>query len=200
MDLLMFLSEWKEAHMGTIVIVLILSLVGLVVVVSTFALVRGFRAYLRTRGKRLVTCPENHCTAAVELDAQGAALKAFRGGTYLCLRDCSRWPEKHDCAQDCLAEVEASGQACLVRSIVAGWYQGKTCVYCHKPVDDVADWTGHMPGLLDPDYKTVSWGDVPPEKLPEVFRTHKPVCWSCHIAETFRREHPELVTDRPARW
>jgi hypothetical protein len=47
---------------------------------------------------------------------------------------------------------------------------------------------------------TVSWDDVPPEKLADVFQTYQPVCWSCHIAETFRRDHPELVTDRPARW
>jgi hypothetical protein len=24
-----------------------------------------------------------------------------------------------------------------------------------------------------------------------------PVCWSCHIAESFRRTHPELIVDRP---
>jgi hypothetical protein len=200
MDVLGLPHKGKEAHMGMFVNVLILSLVGLAVGVSAFALVKGLRVYLRMRGKRLVTCPENHCTAAVELDAKGAGLRAFRGGTYLCLRDCSRWPEKHDCAQDCLTEVNALGQGCLVRNIVAGWYQGRTCVYCRKPVDNVADWTGHMPGLVDQDYKTVSWGDVPPEKLPDVFTTHKPVCWSCHMTETFRREHPELVTDRPARW
>ena len=35
------------------------------------------------------------------------------------------------------------------------------------------------------------------EQLPEIFATHQPVCWNCHIAESFRRLHPELVTDRP---
>jgi hypothetical protein len=33
--------------------------------------------------------------------------------------------------------------------------------------------------------------------LQETFATHQPVCWDCHIAQTFRREHAELVTDRP---
>jgi hypothetical protein len=33
--------------------------------------------------------------------------------------------------------------------------------------------------------------------LPEVFLTYAPVCWDCHIAETLRREHPELIVDRP---
>ena len=27
----------------------------------------------------------------------------------------------------------------------------------------------------------------------------EPVCWNCHIAESFRREHPDLVTDRDNR-
>jgi hypothetical protein len=189
-----------EARMGTFVFVLILSLSGLALFMITIVAVRGMRSYLQARGKRLVTCPETHCTVAVELDAKGAGLKALRGGTHLCLQDCSRWPEKKDCPQDCLPQIEIQGQACLVRNVVKDWYQGKVCVYCHKPVDNVAEWTGHIPALLTPDSKSVSWGDVPPEKLPEIFTTHQPVCWSCHIAETFRREHPELVTDRPARW
>jgi hypothetical protein len=38
---------------------------------------------------------------------------------------------------------------------------------------------------------------VAAENLPEIFATHLPMCWSCHIAQTFRREHPEMVIDRP---
>ncbi len=186
--------------MGILVEVFILSLAGLALGMVLYVSVRSLRAYFRARGKRLVTCPETHCAAAVELDARGAGLKAVRGGTYLCLKDCSRWPERQHCDQECLTQVENLGQGCLVRNVVAGWYKGKVCVYCRKPVDNVADWTGHMPALLTPDSKTVGWDEVPPEKLPEIFATCQPVCWSCHIAETFRREHPELVTDRPARW
>ena len=199
-DLLMNYIKWWEAHMGTLIVVLILSLTGLALGMTSIMSVRGVRAYLQARGKRVVTCPETHCAAAVELDAKGAGLKAFRGGNYLCLQDCSRWPDRKDCAQDCLSEIQALGKGCLVRNIVAGWYRGKVCVYCQKPVDNVAEWTGQMPALLGQDSKTVSWGDIPAETLPEIFTSHKPVCWSCHIAETFRREHPELVTDRQARW
>jgi len=199
-DLLLKDCKWMEAHMGTLITTVILSLSGLALAVTAFSSFRGVRAYLRTRGKRLVTCPQNHCTAAVEMDALGAGLKAFRGGTYRCLQDCSRWPEKSECAQDCLTQIDVLGAGCLVRNVVAGWYKGKACVYCHKPVDNVAEWTGHMPALLTPASTTVSWADVPPDKLPEIFTTYQPVCWSCHIAETFRRDHPELVTDRPPRW
>jgi hypothetical protein len=186
--------------MTILVDVFILSLSGLALAMLFYVMARSLRTYLRARGKRLVTCPENHCVAAVELDAKGAALKTLRGGTCHTLHDCSRWPELKDCAQDCLPQVEALGQGCLVRNIVEGWYKGKTCVYCRKPLDHVTEWTGHIPALLTPEGKTVSWADVPPQNLPEIFTTHQPVCWSCHIAETFRREHPELVTDRPARW
>ena len=186
--------------MNTLIIVFILSLSLLALGLVTYLAVRGFRAYFKARGKRLITCPENQCAAAVELDAKGAGWKALRGESYMRLHDCSRWPEKAGCAQDCLQQIETLGQGCLVGSIVASWYHGKTCFYCHKPVDKVEEWTGHIPALLGPDMKTVTWGDVPPEKLPKVFENYKPVCWSCHIAETFRREHPDLVTDRPARW
>lgn len=167
---------------------------------AIFISLRGARVFLRARGKRLVTCPESHCVAAVELDAKGAALRTFRGGDYLCLQDCSRWPERENCGQECLTEIDKLGKGCLVRNIVGDWYKGKTCAYCHKPVDDPNEWAGHVPALFTPEGRTVSWEDVPSEKLPEVLATHQPVCWSCHIAESFRRQHPELVIDRPARW
>lgn len=186
--------------MSTITDIVILSLTALVLGALILGSARTVRAFLQARGKRLIICPESHCAAAVELDAVGAGIKAFQGGNYLCLKDCSRWPELKGCAQDCLTEVEALGSRCLVRNVVAGWYHDKGCVFCHKPLGDVADWTGHLPALLTPDSTTMTWDEVAPEKLPEVFATHQAVCWSCHIAETFRREHSDLVTDRPARW
>jgi hypothetical protein len=53
--------------------------------------------------------------------------------------------------------------------------------------------------LLSPDKKTLQWSEIRTEKLPEVFETHLPVCWSYHIAETFRREYPERIVDRPSK-
>src|SRR6266576_3849706 len=44
----------------------------------------------------------------------------------------------------------------------------------------------------------LEWNEIPLEHLQQTLSTHWPVCWNCHIAETFRRRHPELVTDRPA--
>ena len=57
-------------------------------------------------------------------------------------------------------------------------------------------WADHQPGLLDPERKTVDWRDVPAERIPEVMETHQPVCWNCHVMNTFTRSHPELIVDR----
>ena len=45
----------------------------------------------------------------------------------------------------------------------------------------------------------VAWDAFRAEQVVDVLATHKPVCWDCRVAESFRREHPELVTDRPPR-
>jgi hypothetical protein len=170
--------------------VLVLLLLGALVLIPII------RVY---RGTRLVACPETKRPAAVELDALRAAfpllgdeLGRFR------LSSCSRWPEKAGCGQECLSEVVRDPGACLVRTIVAGWYHGQSCVFCGKPIPEVT-WTEHRPALLAPDGVTVSWTDVKPETLPDLFSTHKPVCWDCHVVQSLIRERPESVTVRPKR-
>ncbi|HKW63732.1 MAG TPA: hypothetical protein VJN89_14370 [Candidatus Acidoferrum sp.] len=76
-------------------------------------------------------------------------------------------------------------------------HQGQSCAYCHKPFGEIR-WHDHPPALVNQQRRTVQWNEIPAEKLQDAFDTHLPVCWSCHIAETFRRKHPELVVDRPS--
>jgi hypothetical protein len=57
----------------------------------------------------------------------------------------------------------------------------------------------HYAALRLEDGTTVAWPDIEPERLRHTLAAHAPVCWDCHIAETFRRLYPALVTDRPAR-
>ena len=156
----------------------------------------GVRAYFTFRGKRLVTCPETKKPEAIDVAAGEAALGAFFNEPTVRLNQCSRWPERRDCGQDCLQQVEADPENCLVWNIVAKWYEGKSCVFCHKPIGPLHH-IDHAPALLGPDFRTTEWKNVSPEQLPEIFATHQPVCWNCHITESFRRLHPELVTDRP---
>ncbi len=182
--------------MSTVVYVVVIALaVGL----ACYFLARFGRSYFKLRGKRLVTCPETHQPAAVSLEAGQGALKAVIGVRHLWLSECSRWPERQGCGQECLKQIELAPEACLVRLIVTNWYAGKPCAVCLRTIDEV-EWLGHNPALMDPEGKAIGWEAVAPEKLPEVFSTYRPVCWDCNVAETLRREHPELVTERPWTW
>ncbi len=174
-----------------IAIVVVVLAVGLFV----FRAIPGIRAYFGFRGQRLITCPETHKTEAVEVAAGEAAIGAFLTEPTLRLSDCSRWPERQDCGQQCLQQIEVDPENCLVWNIVSKWYEGKSCVFCHKQIGPLHH-IDHVPALLAPDHKTIEWKRIRPQQLPEVFETHRPVCWNCHVTETFRRLHPELVTNR----
>jgi hypothetical protein len=176
---------------------LALYLVAAVLIVAIFLVVWSRAlAYSKFRGVRLVTCPETAKPAAVDVDATHAALTGLIGKLNLQLKNCSRWPERQGCEQECLVQIEAAPEDCLVRNIFARWYQGKSCVYCRKPLEQM-DWAQHKPALMSPEQVTFEWNDIRAEALPEVLTTYLPVCWNCHIAETFRRRYPHLVVERP---
>ena len=179
----------------TVTVLIALVVVALAVGLFVFRAIPGVRAYFGYRGKRLITCPETHTTEAVDVAAGEAAVGAFLSEPTLRLRECSRWPERQDCGQECLQQIEIDPEKCLVWNIVSKWYEGKSCVFCHKPIGPLHH-VDHAPALLAPDHTTLEWKQVRPEQLPEIFRTHRPVCWNCHVAESFRRLHPELVVNR----
>jgi hypothetical protein len=178
---------------GTILVVI--AVLALAVGLFVFRSIPALRAYFGYRGKRLITCPETHKTEAVDIAAGEAAVGAFLTDPTLRLKECSRWPERQDCGQECLQQIEVDPENCLVWNIVSQWYEGKSCVLCHKTFGPLRH-LDHAPGLIGAGHKTVEWRELRPEQLPEVFSTHRPVCWNCHVAETFRRLHPELVVDR----
>lgn len=156
--------------------------------------VRSMRIWRQFRGERVVTCPETGHPAAVRIDVAHAALTEI--GTCepdMRLAACSRWPTPGPCDEACL--FEAQDPETRVAAIVAHWYAGKTCVYCRQPLgeDHIA---GHHAAFLGPDGTTREWSDVAPERLPDALRTAWPVCWNCHVTETFRQRYPQLVTDR----
>lgn len=160
-----------------------------------FGLVRVFQTYLRYRGQRVVTCPETHQPAAVHVDTLKAARVAMTGKQWIRLDECSRWPEKRNCGQECLSQINADPENCLVWNMVAAWYRGKSCAYCQKPFVDL-HWHDRHPAVLSPDRVVKQWNEIAAEKLPEVFQTYLPVCWNCYIAEAFRRQNAERVLDR----
>ena len=100
----------------------------LVLVIGTivFGAAVAFRTYVRYRGQRLVTCPETHQPAAVHVNAGKALSTTLIGKQSVRLDQCSRWPEKRNCGQECLSQVNADPEHCLVWNIVAAWYKGKS--------------------------------------------------------------------------
>jgi hypothetical protein len=152
----------------------------------------------RYRGPMLITCPETGGREAVAVDWRHAAASGLIAAPELRLQECTRWPERQDCAQLCLRQIETAPDACRVRSILTSWYGGKTCAICRRPFGEI-HWHDHKPALVDGGQRTLEWSEVAPRGLEGVLATHRPVCWNCHIASTFRRTHPDLVVDRD-RW
>src|SRR5579864_7885281 len=111
-----------------------------------FRAIPGVRAFFQFKGKRLITCPESHTPEAVEVAAGEAAVGAFLSEPTLRLVECSRWPERQDCGQDCLQQIEIDPANCLVWTIVARWYEGKSCVFCHKQIGPLHH-LDHAPAL-----------------------------------------------------
>lgn len=179
--------------------ILLLILLSVLVAALLFVAAPVFTvAFLKLRGRRVITCPDNKELAAVEVNAARAAAGVLLGQKTLRLSECSRWPEKQACGQECLAEIESSPAECLVRTKVTRWYKGKACVFCGKLFGEIP-WTAHRPALLDPQGELVEWKGLRVETLPEILATHRPVCWDCLVVEAVRRKHPELITYRPGK-
>lgn len=69
--------------------------------------IHGIRVYFRFRGTRLVTCPETHQAAVVEVAARSMGMQSILGEPCLRVSECSRWPMRGSCGQDCLRQIEA---------------------------------------------------------------------------------------------
>src|SRR5215510_15472332 len=179
----------------TLEIYLIAVIVALVVIYLIVPRVAA--AYLKYRGKRVITCPETRRPAGIEVDAAHAAFTAAVSYPDLRLKSCSRWPEREDCGEECLLQVELSPQDCLVRKIVTDWYEGKQCVSCGLTFGKLR-LLDYKPGLLSPEGRPVGLNEVAAEELPELLATHFPVCWDCHTTEIFCHQYPEMITDRSA--
>ena len=147
-------------------------------------LIPALRLSRNLAGNRIVWCPETGAVAAVRFETAHAAVTAFvHHDPDLHLAHCSRWPTRGPCDQPCVPQAQAPDSA--TARIVAGWANGQRCVLCQKPVVD-APRLGHHIALLSPDGVTNEWPTVPPEGLIEALGSRPPVCWDCHVTETFR--------------
>lgn len=172
-------------------------ILGIVAMLTFAAFAAGILVWRFTsyRGQRVVYCPETKQPAGVELDAWLAARSGLDEQTILRLKSCSRWPERQDCPQECLSQIEASPEGTLMRNIVTFRYRSKFCAYCTRPIGEIA-WHDPMPALRTHEGTLRDWKGIAAADVPSILATHDPVCWNCNLTESFRRDHPDLVTDR----
>jgi hypothetical protein len=107
------------------------------------------------------------------------------------------WPGNRRRFQGASQTPSAHGPV-LTFETLKQWYAGKDCAVCHRQMP-LLQHTGQKPGLVDarsPSREILTWEEVPDELIATVLQTHLPVCASCLLAESFRREFPELVIDR----
>lgn len=161
-------------------------------VVALAALSFGVVAW-RYRGKRIVVCPETQKAVGAEIGAIRAAASRLIGDDRVVITSCSRWPEKADCDQACAPAIAASPQETLVTDVVTRWYATHVCALCGKLTEDLG---GAIVPALRFGETTRPWNEVPAEELPAVLGRAVAICASCDLAESFRRVHPKLVTDR----
>ena len=175
------------------------SLIAMIILAAALWLgIRVVRSSSRFRGSRIVTCPETNKPTIVEVDALHASLTSAVGLPDIRLKDCSRWPIKEQCGQECLMDLDVAPEGCLVSGVLMRWYRDKNCVYCRKAFLEL-HWVDHRPALLSADGKLLAWNEVQLDQLRNVLESYAPVCWDCYIAHKFRLDHPDLVVFRPWR-
>lgn len=174
----------------------VLLLLGIVLVVYAGI---ALNAWWKMRGTRVIICPETRKPAAVEVDGAHAALSAMWENADVRLQECSRWPERRQCDQGCVAQIAIAPHDTLATSLLQRFFEGKRCAICKRAIAPVH--AGEpRPGLFNvATHEVLSWGEIPAQNLPDALATHLPVCSNCQVAESFRRQFPDLVTDRTGR-
>jgi len=160
-----------------------LFLIGAVVLVA-LPIGVSLQSYFRNRGRRTVICPDNREPVTVELDNKFAFSTALRGEEHDRLQSCSRWPEKGDCGQECLAQVNPSPEN--LERLLQKWYQGKSCAICERPLTP-ADWRRSRLALLNENQKLFELRHMHFDELPSALDHMAPLCWNCHQEERVRQ-------------
>jgi hypothetical protein len=165
---------------------LILFFIGAILLVA-LPIGVSLQSYFRNRGRRTVVCPDNHEPVTVEIDNKFAFATALRGQEHERLHSCSRWPEKGECGQECLAQVNPSPEN--LERLLQKWYQGKTCSICERALTP-ADWRRSRLALLNEKQKLFELRHMHLDQVPSVLDKMAPLCWNCHQEERARQAEP----------
>lgn len=79
--------------------------VAIIIFVAAFFLLRMFVKFVHFRCPRQVLCPETGSIAIVRINALRAAVGSAVADPDLCVSDCSLWPERQGCREDCVCMI-----------------------------------------------------------------------------------------------
>jgi hypothetical protein len=148
------------------------------------------QSYYANRGRRSVTCPDSGQPADVEVDRKFALMTASRGQEHSRLQSCSRWPEKGDCGQECLAQVDPSPEN--LDRLLTKWYEGKSCAICMCALSP-SDWRRSRLAVLTQQHKLFELRDTQLDRLQATLAEMRPLCWNCHQEERARQSVPARI-------
>lgn len=138
----------------------------------------------RRSARRVITCPETFKNEVIEIDRAHELYTLLRDKKETRLKSCTRWPERDDCDQDCVAQVDA-GPAVIDR-ILGKWYDGKNCAVCAMPLVRY-DFQRGRAAALDGDGTLVELRDMNWNEFPMSLERFTPICWKCHEAQLAQR-------------
>lgn len=163
-----------------------LFLVG-AVVLTGLPVALSLQEYYKNRGRQRVTCPDTKQPVEVTVDRKFVFRMALRGQEHSRLESCSRWPEKAECGQECLAQVDPSPEN--IERLLSQWYEGKNCAVCTRALTP-GDWRASRLGVLDQNDRLVELREMTLERLASVLDNMRPLCWNCHQEEGARQAVP----------
>jgi len=146
--------------------------------------------YFRNRGRQAVICPDSGEPTDVEVDSKFAFLSAWRGVEHSQLQSCSRWPEKGDCGQECLEQLEDSPEN--IERFLKKWYEGKSCAICQRALTP-SDWRRSRLAVLNQQQQLFELRQMFLETLQSALQEMRPLCWNCHQEERERQAVPARV-------
>jgi hypothetical protein len=158
--------------------------------VTGLPLATTLHTYCENRGRRAVKCPASGQHADVEIDHEFALKSAMHGLEHSRLQSCSRWPEKGECGQECLAQVEPSPEN--LERLFSSRFASRCCAICTRDITP-ADWRQGRLAVLDQNQQLFEMRDIAVDTLQSTLRDTRPLCWKCHQEERARQVLPLRV-------
>jgi len=158
------------------------------ILVTGLPVALSLQSYFQNRGLQSAICPESGDQVDIEVDNKYSFWTALRGQEHSRLKSCTNWPEKGNCAQECLVQVDPSPEN--IERMMLSWYKGKACAICARAITP-SDWRRGRLAWLD-NHKLVELRQVNLRQLQLKLNELRPLCWRCHQDERVR----QAVTQR----